>query len=81
MAQDGDITAVFEDIDKNYTIIKSLSNKWISIWRDQQFKPILISESDYFKIQVEELKEYQKSKITSNDTIIAQVVLVLNGFF
>jgi hypothetical protein len=27
MAQDGDITAVFEDIDKNYTIIKSLSNK------------------------------------------------------
>jgi hypothetical protein len=84
MAQDGDITTILEDevTSKNYTNHQIIIQTNELVSEESTIQPILnfLNESDYFKkIQVEELKNIQV-KLRQNDTIIAQIGAVLNGF-
>jgi hypothetical protein len=84
MAEDGDIKKVLEDniTSKNYThhMISFTTNELMD--DKEMVQPILnyLNNSDYFgKIQVIGLKNL-KQEIAQNDTIIAQINGVLNGF-
>lgn len=84
MAEDGDIKKILEDnlTSKNYTSheITITSNEVIT--EESTIQPVLsfLNASDYFKkVQIEELNNAQ-IKLNKNDTIIAQIDAVLNGF-
>ena len=84
MAEDGDIKKILEDnlTSKNYTNHEIEINTSELLTEESAIVPILnfLNDSDYYKkVQIEELKNAE-IKLIQNDTILAQIDAVLNGF-